>query len=60
MRNFIVWLIVTLLIWIFPARWGAQWLFPELVAQYAGQAPWLMFYGFVMGLLGMLFAALLS
>lgn len=51
MKNFIIWLTITLVVWIFPARWGANYFFPEVVAQYGSQVPWIMVWGAVMFLL---------
>lgn len=54
----IAYTIIALMFWMFPARWGAEFLFADMMVEHANTIPWVMFYGFVMGLFGMLFAAL--
>lgn len=54
MRNLIIWAVTVMVIWMFPARWGANFFFPEMMAQFSGQAPWLMAWGALMFFLSML------
>lgn len=51
MRNLIILFITLMVVWIFPARWGAQFFFPEMMAQYSSQVPYLMAWGALMFLL---------
>lgn len=57
--RFIAYLIIALMFWMFPAKWGAEFLFADVMIEHAKAVPWIMGYGFVMGLIGMLFAALI-
>lgn len=60
MRDLIVWFITLLVIWMFPARWGADYFFPEVMAQFGSQVPWVMAWGALMFFITMLITALLS
>lgn len=60
MKNIIIFLSVTVLVWIFPARWGAQFLFPEAYAQFGSQIPWIMAWGGFMALSAIAVALFLS
>lgn len=57
--RFIAFFIIALMFWMFPARWGAEFIFADMMVEHASSVPWVMGYGFIMGLLGMLFAALI-
>lgn len=60
MRNSIIWVITALVMWVFPARWGAEYFFPEVCAQFASQMPWIMAWGGFMFFLTTVTAALLA
>lgn len=60
MRNLIIWVVTAMVIWMFPARWGANFFFPEMMAQFSGQVPWLMAWGVLMFLLSMFVMAIVG
>ncbi|AFH21251.1 membrane protein [Cronobacter phage CR3] len=60
MRNLIILFITFMLVWIFPARWGAQFFFPEMMAQFSSQVPYLMGWGALMFLLATVITACLA
>lgn len=60
MKNLIIWLFTVLMIWMFPARWGANYFFPEIMAQFSGQVPWLMAWGAFMLLISIVAAVLVG
>lgn len=59
MRNAAIWLLTFMGMWIFPARWGAAWFFPEVFAQFGSQLPWIMAWGALMFLISCVITALL-
>lgn len=60
MRNLIVLGLTLIIVWIFPGRWGATYFFPEMMAQYGTQVPWLMAWGALMMFVSMIIMAFLS
>lgn len=60
MKNLIIWAITVLIVWIFPARWGAEFFFPELMAQFHSQVPWVMAWGALMFLLSFIVFVILG
>ena len=60
MKALIITFVVSILMWIFPARWAAEFFWPDLMAQYGAVVPWVMFLGYVVGFVSLLISAILS
>lgn len=60
MKNLIIWLVTVMMVWIFPARWGANYFFPEIMAQFSSHVPWVMAWGALMFLISMFVMALVG
>lgn len=60
MKNLFTWFIILLSVWMYPARWGANYFFPEVVAQFGSQVPWLMAWGAAMMFLSLVILAFIS
>lgn len=49
MKSVIISTFLIMLVWLFPARWGAEYFFPEVISQFGSKVPWIMAWGAVIG-----------